>query len=252
MLDAGRTEIVMMTRLGTGLWAVCSVAVLALVAPAGAAAQVTRVEPRQSVGFNVGYFALRSIDSRVDGDVLFADLDSLAFDVDNFNSATFGGEWLFGLTEFLEGGVGLGFYQHTESTVYRHFTHFDNTEIEQDLKLRVIPFTATVRFLPLGRGSVQPYVGAGIGFFNWNYSEVGEFVDFTDDSIFSARYRASGNSVGPVVVGGVRVPVADVWMFGGELRYQNAKGTIDNAEDFLGDRIDLGGWTTSFTVHLRF
>ena len=41
-------------------------------------------------------------------------------------------------------------------------------------------------------------------------------------------------------------------MIGGELRYQNAKGTIDNVDDFLGDRIDLGGWTTSFTVHLRF
>ena len=29
----------------------------------------------------------------------------------------------------------------------------------------------------VGRGGVEPYVGAGIGVFNWRYSEVGEFVD---------------------------------------------------------------------------
>jgi opacity protein-like surface antigen len=154
--------------------------------------------------------------------------------------------------DFLEAGVGLGYYQRSVDSIYRHVTHADNTEIEQELKLRVIPFTATVRFLPIGRGAVQPYVGGGIGFFNWRYSEVGEFVDFRDDSIFQARFRTNGNAVGPVVLGGIRAPVSDVWMLGGELRYQHATGTIDNADDFLGDKIDLGGWTTSFTVHLRF
>jgi opacity protein-like surface antigen len=242
----------MMKRLGTVSWIVACAAAMALALPAAASAQVTRVEPRQSVGFNVGYFALRGADSRVDGDVLFADLDSLAFEVKDFNSVTIGGEWLIDLSEFLEAGVGVGYYQRTVPTIYRHFTHSDNTEIEQDLKLRVVPFTATVRFLPLGRGSVQPYVGAGIGLFNWRYSEVGEFVDFSDDSIFSARYRANGNAAGPVVLGGIRFPISDVWMVGGELRYQDAKGTIDNADDFLGNKIDLGGWTTSFTMHLRF
>ncbi len=249
---AGTTEIVMRKRLGTGLWISGCVAALALAAPAIANAQVTRVEPRQSIGFNVGYFALRGLDSRVDGDVLFADLEPLLFEVNDFNNVTFGGEWLIGIGDYLEAGAGVGYYQRTVPSIYRHVTHSDDTEIAQDLKLRVVPLTATVRFLPLGRGAVQPYVGAGIGLFNWYYSEVGEFVDFRDDSIFTARFRANGNAVGPVVVGGIRAPIADVWMIGGELRYQNAKGTIDNVDDFLGDRIDLGGWTTSFTVHLRF
>ena len=242
----------MRKRLGTVMWITACAAGLALASPAVASAQVTRVESRQSIGFNVGYLALRGVDSRVDGDVLFANLEPLLFEVNDFNFATMGGEWAIDVGEFLEAGVGVGFYQRTVPSIYRHVTHSDNAEIEQDLKLRVVPFTATVRFLPLGRGSVQPYVGAGIGLFNWHYSEVGEFVDFRDDTIFPARFRASGNAAGPVVLAGIRAPVSDVWMVGGELRYQNAKGTIDNAEDFLGDRIDLGGWTTSFTVHLRF
>ena len=242
----------MMKRLGSLLGISGCAAALFLAAPAVATAQVTRVEPKQSIGLNLGYFALRGVDSRVDGDVLFSDLEVLLFEVNDFNFATFGGEYVIDVGDFLEAGVGVGFYQRTVPSIYRHVTHADDSEIAQDLKLRVVPFTATVRFLPLGRGSVQPYVGAGIGLFNWRYSEVGEFVDFRDDSIFQARFRASGNAAGPVVLGGIRAPVSDVWMVGGELRYQKAEGTIDNADDFLGDKIDLGGWTTSFTVHLRF
>jgi hypothetical protein len=51
----------------------------------------------------------------------------------------------------------------------------------------------------------------------------------------------------------VRFPVADVFLIGGELRYQKAEGDIDVAESgLLGEKIDLGGWTTSLTMHLRF
>ena len=244
-----------MKRLVVMLCSLACVAGLGLIAPKPASAQVSRVyrvESRQSLGFNLGYFGLRSEDSRVDDDVLFVNREPLAFEIKDFNFATIGGEWLYGVSEFIDVGAGIGYYQRTVPTLYRHFTHADETEIEQDQKLRIIPMTATVRFLPIGRGGVEPYVGAGIGFFNWRYSEVGEFVDFTDDSIFSARFRASGNSAGPVILGGVRVPVSDVWLVGGELRYQKADATIENADDFLSDRIDLGGWTTSVTFHLRF
>ena len=146
----------------------------------------------------------------------------------------------------------MNFYQRTAPSVYWDVVSDDGFEIEQDLKLRIIPFSATVKFLPLGRGGVEPYVGAGIGVFNWRYSEVGEFVDFDDDSLFRDRYIASGTSVGPVVLGGIRFPVADVWSVGGEIRWQKAEGKDLFEEGFLGDKIDLGGWTTAFTFHLRF
>lgn len=238
------------TRLAIGL---CAVGLL-LAATASARAQVVRVEPRQSIGLNLGYFAVRGEDSRVDRDVLWENLGSLAFEVKDFNFATFGGEWLFDVGDYLEAGVGANFYQRTVPSVYRSVTHSDGSEIEQDLKLRIIPLTATVRFLPLGRSGVQPYVGAGFGWFNWRYSEAGEFVDFGDDSIFPARFIDSGSSVGPVVLGGIRFPVSDMWLVGGELRYQRAAGDLDPDEGFVqtAEKIDLGGWTTSFTFHLRF
>jgi opacity protein-like surface antigen len=234
----------------------CLAAALVALAPAAAAAQVfqvTRSDARNTVNFNLGYFGLRGEDSRVDDDVLFNDLDSLAFDIGDFNGVTFGGEWLFGVTNYLEAGVGLGYYQQSVPSVYRDFQDSDGTEIEQELKLRIVPITATARFLPLGRGaSVEPYVGGGIGFFNWRYSEVGEFVDFADFSIFRQRYIADGTAIGPVVLAGLRAPIGDAWSVGGEIRWQRAEGDGLLDEGLLGDKIDLGGWTTNFTVGIRF
>ena len=231
-------------------------ALLALAAAVPAQAQVTRVDSgRQAIGFNLGYFAVKGLDSRVDEDVLLANLSqgefSLAFDVKDFSGFTFGGEYLIGLNDYLEAGVGLGYYQRTVPSVYDQKVRDDGREIAQDLKLRIVPLTGTVRFLPVGRNGIAPYVGAGIGAFNWRYSEVGEFID-DDGFTFTDRFVDSGWTAGPVILGGVRFPIGDVFTVGGELRYQKAEGKGLLDENFLGDKIDLGGWTTSFTMHFRF
>ena len=54
------------------------------------------------------------------------------------------------------------------------------------------------------------------------------------------------------IFGGIRVPGGDIWTFGGELRYQKAEADLDPNVGFLGTKIDLGGWTTSFNFSLRF
>ena len=135
--------------------------------------------------------------------------------------ATAGGEYLVGLGDFFDAGLGIGIYSRTSPAIYRDFTHPGGAEIEQDLKLRVVPITATIRFLPLGhRDAIVPYIGGGVGIYRWRYSETGEFLD-TQDNIFSdfETYRASDTTVGPVVLGGVRFPVGSRGSgFGGEIR----------------------------------
>lgn len=216
--------------------------------------QVTRADARHSVGFNLGYFMVKGEDGRVDDDVLLANLNDLAFEVKDFNSWSIGGEWLYGVSKFLETGVSVGFYQRTVPSVYRDFVNDNGTEIAQDLKLRMVPIAATIRFLPAGRGAaVEPYIGGGIGFFNWRYSEAGEFVDFSDGSIFREQYEASGTAIGPVIVAGLRFPVGDAFSAGFEYKWQKAEGDTDSGtSQLLGDRIDLGGNTFGFTMHIRF
>ena len=229
-----------------------------LVVPAAASAQIVQVhsgpsDARQTVNFSLGYFALKGLESRVDDDVLLNDLQNaepLLFEVNDFNNVTFGGEYLIGFAHYFEAGVGVGYYQRTVPSVFAHVTHADGSEIRQDLKLRTTPVSFTARFLPLGRGSVEPYIGGGLVAINWQYSEVGEFVDF-DGTIFPARYVSDGTVAGPTILGGVR-GLAGSFVVGGEVRWQKAEASGLRDAGFLGDKLDLGGWTTNFTFGFRF
>jgi len=228
----------------TGLLAVA----MAASSVAAAEAQVTH-----SVNLGAGWFMVRGEDAR-DRDVLVEDLQSLAFEIKDFNGPMVNGEWLIAFGDRLEFGAGVGFYQRTVSSVYADFIDSDGTEIEQDLKLRIIPVTATVKFLPFGRpGDFQPYIGGGAALLNWKYSEVGEFVDFSDNNaVFRDSYVASGSTVAPIVFGGVRVPFGgDVFAFNGELRWQGGKGDTSGT-GLLADEIDLGGITVLGSFQIRF
>jgi hypothetical protein len=137
--------------------------------------------------------------------------------------------------------------------VYEKLVDSDGTEIEQDLRLRLLPVALTIRVLPLGQSSgVQPYFGGGLGLINWRYSESGEFVDPRDRSIFRDQFVATGNQTGPVALGGIRF-AGDTVSAGFEIRYQSA--VADLAQTFAGfnnAKIDLGGWTYSLTTGIRF
>lgn len=231
---------------------ICALAALsAILAPSTASAQ-------QMVNLFIGGFTPRSLDARGTDDVLYQDSAVLAtFDrssginVGDFNGVTVGGEWLVGLGDNFEGGLGLGFYSKTVPTSYAAFTDQSGNEIQQDLKLRIVPLTATVRFMPFGRrSSIVPYIGGGVGVFAYRYSETGQFVDFTDNSIYQANFVGSGTATGPIVLGGVRLPIGD-WAVGGEIRYQSAKGNL-STQDFLAPKVDLSGFNYLFTLGFKF
>ena len=228
-------------------WTVASVLTVSLLSADTASAQ------QQSLNFNFGLFAVRGEDSRTDGDALVVNRDIYLFDFDDLNSASLGAEYLVGFGEFLEAGGGIGFTSGSVDTIYENFERPDGSEIEQTLKLRVVPITATVRILPLGRSGVfQPYVGGGFGIYNWRYSETGDFIDFSlpGRPIFRESYSETGTSFGPVAVFGARVPIGNVTI-GGEVRYQKAEGDLDE-QDFLGPKIDLGGFHYLASVGFRW
>jgi hypothetical protein len=223
----------------------------ALLASAALLMTVREAAAQQTLNFSLGYFTIRGEDARTEGDVINTNRTFLAFDVSDFNGASIGAEWLVPLGEFLEAGAGVSFSRRTVPSVYAEFVDNDGSEIEQDLRLRLVPVAFTVRVLPLGqRNALQPYFGAGLGVINWRYSESGEFIDFgRGREIFRDQFVADGNETGPVVLGGLRFG-GETWSAGGEIRYHSAEADLDDR--FAGSKIDLGGWTYNFTIGVRF
>jgi hypothetical protein len=247
---------------------------LFLALPAIAAAQVVH-----SVSFGAGIFWPRSFDTRVEGDVLVANLtqpdipgfpgttSSLDFGADNlsgqigkFRSYPFFGEWHIGFSDRLEAGVGVGYFGKKVDSRYRDLVNSarNNEDIRQTIRLRAIPITGVVRFLPLADpAGVQPYVGAGVAIIPFKYSETGEFVDLNDLvnlPIFNDRFETSGTAFGGLLLGGIRLPLGgDVYAFNIEGRYQFASGDTGGADNgFLGDKIDLSGGSLNFSFLVRF
>ncbi len=211
--------------------------------PAPASAQ-------QTISVQVGAFLPKGENSRVAGDVLDVNREYLIFDFGDFNGLLVSGDWSFALGEYLEASAGFGYYQSTVPAIYREWINEDGSEIEQDLKLRIMPATAVVRVLPLGaRQAFQPYFGGGLAVYFWRYTETGEFLG-TDDSVFSDTFEASGTSVGPIAVFGLRGVVSQSAVIGIEGRYQWGEG--DLSQDFLGEKIDLGGFSILGTFGFRF
>ena len=230
-------------------------------AAAIAAASVLGAGPaiaQQSVTLTAGQFAVKGFDGRIDRDVLLENLNVFAFRLDDFNGGSVGGSWDLALGDHFEVSLGLGYYQRTVPSVYNDYVDVDGSEIVQDFRLRIVPGTATIRFLPFGDTPVQPYFGGGVGFYAWRYSEFGKFIDFSaadrfgSFDTFTDRFVAQGTDAGGIVLGGVRFPFGDRYAFGLEVQYHEVSGVVGIDNGFLEDEIDLGGLTSQVTFQVGF
>ena len=160
--------------------------------------------------------------------------------------------------------VSSGLSGMSQRSEFRHFIDNNDKPIEQTTTFRRIPIsiglkqylTSTGR--SIGRfawipSRVAPYIGGGVGINQWRYAEVGEFID-TDGFIFrdTTTYIATGTTVGPVILGGVRFPIGSRGSgLGGEIRWQGGNADLPNI-GFFGTKLDLGGFNYLFTVNIGF
>ena len=232
-----------------------SIALFLFVA-APASAQVV-----QSLNFGVGLFAPAGFDRRASGDVLVENLitfEPLAFEIKDFRGGNFFGEWNLAFGDHVEFGVGAAFYSRSVPSVYlqvvNRLPNGQEVEIAQDLKLRIVPIAGVVRFLAGRPGSIQPYIGGGVAALNWRYSEIGDFVDTSDYSVFFDRFIADGTSAGGVFLAGVRFPIGgDIYGITTEYRHTWGSGRTGGFDaGFLADKIDLSGSQFNFGVLIRF
>ena len=205
------------------------------------------------IGGNIGGFLVRNEESRDRTDVLRNNRTFLVFEIDDFDSTTFGGDFAVSVGSFLEVGVGLNYAQRTVPSVNADFVDDDGSEIFMEMKQKIVPLALTAKLFPLTRDAkFQPYLGGGVQFNRWQYTEVGEFLDYDTGEIFRDSFTDDGVETGPVFLAGVRFPVGDHVLMGGEWRYATGKAQLDPSLGFYGDTLDLGGHTWLFTVAYKF
>ncbi len=235
---------------------IAAVAALALgVAPA--AAQPPGTEG--SLRFRIGAFY-------PSGDSSFWDVNESTFTLDrsDFNDTIVGASYVASIGNRLEIGFNVDVYDDIERSAYRDFVDEDGFPILHDTRLRIVPVSADVRFLPAGRYAARGkagrhlvrrpafFLGAGIGVSYWEYEEVGDFVA-SDLSIFFDRLKDSGTAFTTHVTAGVDFPVGPYWNVTGEGRYSWSEATPGG--DFrslgLGD-LDLGGFAAFVGLSRQF
>ncbi len=157
-----------------------------------------------------------------------------------------------------------GFERSSRATgsEYRQFVASNGLPITQTTRLEQKGVILGLRYLPLGSGRrisrlafiprrVTPYAGAGVTATFYSFSQRGQFVDFTDRSIFTDAFVSDGWAFGPFVRGGAELQVWKRLYVAVDGRYGWLHGALDS--DFSGfDGIDLAGFRASTGFGIAF
>lgn len=188
--------------------------------------------------------------------------ETLTIESGDFRSPLFAFELGFSPTARVDIVGGFDFAKQSVRSEYRDYVDNNLLPIEQDTSLRQSSFTGSVRLALVPRGRavgryawiparVQPYVGGGGGMVFWEFTQVGDFVDFQDFGVFTDTFVSSGASLSGHVLGGVDIQLYKRLFLTTEGRYVWAQGELDN--DFVGfEPIDLSGFKLAAGINVVF
>lgn len=145
---------------------------------------------------------------------------------------------------------------------YRDLEEDNGEPITQKTKLTTMPFTGSAKFYLTPRGRsisrfafiparFRAYVGVGGGMVWAKLEQQGDFVDFIDLAIFTAKFSSTGWSTEIHAFGGVDIHLAPVIFLSLEARYMWAD--VELSGDFVGfDPMDLSALQTTAGLNVRF
>lgn len=157
------------------------------------------------------------------------------------------------LARNLELGLAVDGYGRTVHTAYRDYERPSGRDIQQSLKLDIVPIGVELRLTPTRRSArLSPFVGVGGDLLYWKYEEFGDFVRFSDPRlpVVEDSFVAEGVAPGFHVSGGLRFAVTDDIGVVGQARYQ--WGKADMGDDFRGNKLDLTGASVTAGINIRF
>jgi opacity protein-like surface antigen len=220
-------------------------------------------EPRVSVAFRMGYDA--PLGPRLGGgtdDIFGFTQELLTVSSTDFDALSLGGE--IGVRVSSRFDVLFDIYHASSSTFseFQDWVDLDDLPIQQTTEFSRTSFAFSGRYFLTDRGvnvsqfawvprNWSPYLGAGMGWMNYRYTQDGDFVDFETLDIFPARLDSRGTSFLAQGMAGIQYSFAPNWILTGEARYRWASAQLQR--DFVGfDDIDLTGLQATFGIGVRF
>ena len=153
-----------------------------------------------------------------------------------------GGDFIFHLDRYNAVMFSASFYTTTANQSFRNFLDQDNNSIRHHTDFDISSGSVAYVLFPAGTHTpVIPYLGAGVGFYNWRLREAGDFIDFSHgNAIFGAVNTDSGTAFGYFFVAGLELPVTRHLAILVDGRYTKSHDNLGG--DFQGfGRLDLSG-----------
>jgi hypothetical protein len=213
--------------------------------------------PRAEVGVRVGWNV-----ARAQSDWYSFVTDQLTLnrrDFDGVAVAADVGVWLRGRSTLL---FGVDVTNANAPSEYRRLVDNVRQPISQATHDTGVHTTAGLKYALTSRGRaigrltwlprrVVPYVGAGGGLAYYHLRQSGDFVDFTDRSVFPANFESNGWSPTVYVGGGADVQVGRRLQITGDLRFRHATARLQQTwVDF--EPLDLSGLRATVGVGWPF
>ena len=213
--------------------------------------------PRAAIGLRGSW-----LKASANSDVFDFVTDTLSIDKSDFNTGSFGVEFAINVNPRLDIVGAWDMNRMSHPSDYRLLEDNRGLPIEQVTELGQYNLTASAKFALLPRGNqisrlawiprtFVPYVGVGGGYGHYSFRQNGDFVDYSDNHVFSDTFTSDGWSPTVHVLGGtdIRVYRHMTLSFEGKYSWQHA----DLSSDFINFApIDLGGFRFGAGLHLTF
>jgi hypothetical protein len=157
--------------------------------------------PAVTLDFTVGHIAQST------GSDVYSDLTTnLTLEKKDFAATSYAGSAAFRATPRTDFVISVAYARSYAPSESRDYEGTDDLPITQTTALVRVPVTAGLRYFPVSRGrsigqyafipaAFTPFIGGGLGLMNYKLTQVGDFVDTEDLSIFTDELESSGRSV---------------------------------------------------------
>ena len=199
---------------------------------------------------------------RAESEIFAFTTEQLTVDRSDLSGFAFQADLAARVRDHLDVVLSVGHSRSAVRSEFREFVDTDDLPIEQNTRFQRTPVTIGVKAYLKDRGrSVSrfawvpsgwtPYVGAGAGLMVYEFTQIGDFVDYETLDIFDRGFRSKGTTPAAHLATGLELSMGPHVLATGEARY--LWGRADMSRDFVDfDRIDLSGFQITVGVAARF